>query len=166
MFDNVINKSVHAYPYRYAITITLNTHPSKNDGIFNEHTAVALLKKFGIICKMTYELSCTCQLHIHALIISKTNKFIKKIIAKWKKINKKYSVKVDRLTTDADVNYWSLYLQKSFSMQHHYRELYYRLVRYYHQKDAIDLGQLADLDVEVINNRFRFISPDKVRFTC
>ncbi len=69
--------------HKYAITITLNTHPSKKDGIFNEFSAVSLLNKFGTICKMTYELSCTCQLRIHALVISKTNKFISRIIAKW-----------------------------------------------------------------------------------
>lgn len=161
----------------YAVTLTLNTHPSKKGGVFNEESALQLLNKFGTIHELTYELNCYCQLHIHALIISKTNKFIKRIIDKWKKKkqNKNYSCKVDILKNESDRGHWHLYLVKSIKNIAHTRNLYYRLCKYYRTDEAIDINELADLDVEQLhdynydgtlkNSYFRYISSDKVRFT-
>lgn len=150
----------------YAVTVTLNTHPSKPGGIFNEETVYKLLNSIGLIKEITYELNTCCQLHIHALIISKTNKLIKKIINTWKKINNtfKYSVKVDVLHEPRDIEYWLLYLHKSINYKGATRELYYRLVRYYQTDEPFDMSELADYDVEVNNDRFNYLDPSKVKF--
>ena len=150
----------------YAVTVTLNTHPSKPGGIFNESTVFKLLNSIGSIKEITFELNTCCQLHIHALIISKTNKLIKKIINKWKKLNNtfKYSVKVDVLHDEEDILFWHLYLRKSINYKGATRELYYRLVRYYQTDEPFDMLELADYDIEVKNDRFKYVDPSKVKF--
>lgn len=159
--------------YYNAITIRLNTHPSKKTGVTNEDLIFIALNKIvgenGIIIDYCWELTKTCQLHLHALSVSKDEIYRKDAISAVKSkyaALRNYSIYIESIKTKKEVGYWTQYLQKGGNKD--IRPLYYRLCKFYHDPDLIveDFEDLAHFDIEFnkTTQHFEYIDASKVRF--
>jgi len=163
--------------YSTAVTIRLNTHPSKKGGITNEDLILEALNKlsnypnFGCyIINYCWEMTKSCQLHLHARLAHE-HQFMRKdaLIYVRKTVSglQKYSIYLQALKSKEEIKYWDLYLTKG-GTENDIRPLYWRIINFYHNPDLIleDFEDLADYDIEY-NRRtqhFDFIDSAKVRF--
>lgn len=171
-YFNKTSKKFTNLPYYNAVTIRLNTHPSKKDGITNEETVFQalnyLIGEDAYYESYCWEMTSGCQLHLHALVLSQNQIYRKDSIAATKKKfggMSKYSIYIQAIKRPCEVDYWRMYMKKAGDLDP--RPLYYRLIQFYHNPDLIveDFEDLADYDIEFNRNtgHFQFIDSSKVK---
>lgn len=173
-----------------ACTVKLSTAPWKQGGTVNEEYYLLIIHKLSHIIvdminddpyiqiygcnigKICWELDTNCQLHIHTVYqtfkpVYRT-KVIKTLKEQYPKQTKNTSIFLQDIKTDEEVYYWQLYCEKN-NKGTDYRELYYRLQHFYHNKlngDVIeDFSDLADYDIEYDSKleHFKFIDSSKCK---
>lgn len=158
--------------YYNAITIRLNTHPSKKNGVTNEELVAQTLHEIvgeGILMDYCWELTKTCQLHLHALSGHENQIYRKEVIKTAKAkypVLKNYSIYISDIKNQREVSYWLQYLHKTGHSD--VRPLYYRLCKFYHDPDlrVEDFENLADYDIEynTSTQHFEYVDTSKVKF--
>lgn len=158
--------------YYNAITIRLNTHPSKKNGIVNEELVFNALNDIvgnGVILDYCWELTKTCQLHLHALSGHENQIFRKEVIfnvkGKYPQL-KNYVIFLSKIPNKREVEYWIQYLAKCGNTD--IRPLYYRMCKFYHDPELIleDFEDMANYDIEynAQTKHFEYIDSSKVKF--
>lgn len=132
--------------YNYGITITNNTHPSKEGGMVDQEVVFQILNKIGRICIYSWELNQQAQLHVHATLEVDSKLYLKKLLLTLKNKYPNYQIRLDKLKTQLDLQKWNTYIQKH--KQNDVCPLYYRLCNYYRCDDDEDFSELADHDIE------------------
>lgn len=179
IMNKYFNKNIKEFskPYFNAVTIKLNTHPSKAHGVVNTDLVFYALhiilesasknSQVGYVDGYVWELDKHCQLHLHCLLITPWQILRKDAISAAKSKYsglKNYSIYIQSIMKPEEVIYWQLYMKKQ---KFDPRDLYYRLTRFYHDPDLQleDFEDLADHDIEFnkLTGHFEYIDSSKVK---
>jgi len=172
-YNNKTSKNCQTINYYNAITIRLNTHPSKKNGVVNEELVFNALNEIvgdGVLFDYCWELTRTCQLHLHALSGHENQIFRKEVIfnvkGKYPEL-KNYVIFLSKIPNRREVQYWKQYLKKG-GENTDIRPLYYRMCKFYHDPELIleDFEDMADYDIEynAQTKHFEYIDSSKVTF--
>ena len=171
-YQKKISKNFTKFNYYNAITIRLNTHPSSRYGVTNEELVLQTLNEVvgsGVVMDYCWEMTKTCQLHLHALSGHSTQLYRKEAIMTAKEKFpglKNYSIHIVSIKNQREVMYWLQYLHKGGIQD--VRPLYYRLTQFYHDPSlrVEDFEDLADYDIEynTSTKHFNYVDSSKVKF--